>query len=361
MVNSFCHQARQSAPNEAAESEHARLASGGASSLEPGFQEETITPQVRASVASEFPFLEEEHLKYEADHNVMPSCGEEMQDCEKLVSEPELVSARRNLDSVMDDIDRRIQDLAEQRDDMERTQTNTNDLVVLDSDDEVDLPPLPESSPPSLPTEPPPDFPNGSPPVLDHAIEFLLRDETSPLRDAATLRASSRARSRSQSKTASQASSRVESPVTVEENTVILESEPSQLGGMLQDTSKPRSSSLKNPSSQGSGKVPPQVLPKPKRTLLQMRRAGELHKPLVSYENPTRPPSATSQWSRDKEDGVIPPRGIVLNRASSINRGEIGALKEKVEFLEKQLKVWAGFSVFSLVLLRCSHEVLWKG
>ncbi|XP_068745820.1 golgin subfamily B member 1-like isoform X2 [Montipora capricornis] len=332
--------ARQSAPNEAAESEHARLASGGASSLGPGFHEETITPQVLASVASEFPFLEEEHLKYmyEADHNVMPSCGKEMQDCEKLVSEPELVSARRNLDSVMDDIDRRIQDLAEQHDDMDRTQTNTNDLVVLDSDDEVDLPPLPESSPPSLPTEPPPDFPNGSPPVLDHAIEFLLRDETSPLRDAATLRASSRARSRSQSKTTSQASSRVESPVTVEENTVILESEPSQLGGMLQDTSKPRSSSFKNPSSQGSTKVPPQVLPKPKRTLLQMRRAGELHKPLVLYENPTRPPSATSQWSRDKEDGVIPPRGIVLNRASSINRGEIGALKEKVEFLEKQLK-----------------------
>ena len=47
----------------------------------------------------------------------------------------------------------------------------------------------------------------------------------------------------------------------------------------------------------------------------------------------------TSQWSRDEEDGVIPQRGIVRDRASSINRGEIGALKEKIEFLEKQLKV----------------------
>ena len=70
-----------------------------------------------------------------------------------------------------------------------------------------------------------------------------------------------------------------------------------------------------------------------------MRQAGQLHKPLVTYDNGRVTPKAETQWSRDEEDGVIPPRGIVFNRASSINRGEIDALNEKIGFLERQLKV----------------------
>lgn len=281
-------------------------------------------------------------IDYPEDDSVMPSYNDSARDSDGLISEPELVSARRNLDSVMDDIDRRIQDLRHlDDDDVDRPRTDTSDLVVFDSDDDGDLPPLPESSPPPLPSEPPPDFPEASPPVLDHGIEVLLRSESSPPRNAATLRASSRARSHSENKPTSEASqppSRVESPVMVEEPTLVLDSEPSQLGGIYPEPSHP-SPSFKRPSSLGSNRIPPQVLPKPKRTLLQKRQPRELHKPLVSYESSDMAPPLTSQWSRDEEDGVIPPRGIVLNRASSINRGEIDALNEKIGFLERQLKV----------------------
>lgn len=283
----------------------------------------------------------------------MPSYTDSARDSDELISEPELVSARRNLDSVMDDIDRRIQDLRDLEDeDIDRTRTDTNDIAVFDSDDDGDLPPLPESSPPPLPSEPPPDFPEASSPVLDHGIEVLLRSESSPPRDAATLRASSRARSHSQSKPtseASQPSSRVESPLTVEETTLVLESEPSQLGGIYPEPSSESLSSHKRLSGFGSSKVPPHVLPKPNRPLLRMRQAGELHKPLVSYENTDKAPPLTSQWSQDEKDGVIPPRGIVLNRASSINRGEIDALNEKIGFLERQLKVRHGLLLFYCV------------
>ena len=327
--------------------------------------EETIAPQVRSTVATEIRYLGDKPLDFDREHyahlihvgsldldgtdgrmdfpeinNTMPSYTESVRDSEELISEPELVSARRNADSVMDDVDRRIQDLRDIDDEeVDRTRTDTTDLVVFDSDGDDDLPPLPETSPPPLPSVPPPDFPESPSPVLDQGIEVLLRSESSPPRDAASLRSSSRTRSHSKpTSEKSQPSSRVESPLTVEEPTLVLESEPSELGGMLPKPSQPSSSSFKRPSGLGSTKVPPQVLPKPKRPLLKMRQAGELHKPLVSYENTDKAPSVTSRWSRD-EDGVIPPRGIVLNRASSINRGEIDALNEKIEFLERQLKV----------------------
>lgn len=337
-------------------------------SLVPDSIEETITPQVRTTAATEIRYLGDRPLEFESLYHApliqigsldldgtdglvdypevdkpMPFYTDSARDSEERISEPELVSEQRNLDSVMDDIDRRIQDLHDFDDEeVDRLRTDTNDPEVFDSDDDVDLPPLPESSPPPLPSEPPPDFPDGSPPVLDHGIEVLLRSESSPPRDAATLRASSRARSHSQNKPPSeqsQPSSRMDSPLTVEEPTLVLESEPTELGGILPKPSLPGTSSFKRPPGVGPTKVPPQVLPKPQRPLLQMRLAGELRKPLVSYESTYRAPSLTSQWSRDEEDGVIPPRGIVFNRASSINRGEIDALNEKVEFLERQLKV----------------------
>ncbi|KAK2572312.1 RIMS-binding protein 2 [Acropora cervicornis] len=322
--------------NEATQTEHAQLISGDVTSQGAGSSEEIITPQVHATIASEISFPDDVLGKFESLDGV------KIRDSSELVSEPQIVSSQKNMDSFVDDIERRVQDLANLNEDVGKARPNANDFVLFDSDYEGDLPPLPESSPPPLPSQPP-YFPEGSPTVLDGGIEFLLKNESSPPRDAATLRASSRARSRSQSKTASeksQGSSRAESPVTVEESTVVLESDPSQLGGILPGMlhSQAISSSFKKPSDQGPTKVAPQILPKPKRPLLQMRQATDLHKPLVSHESTDRKPSVTSQWSRDEEDGVIPRRGIVRDRASSINRGEIGALKEKIEFLEKQLK-----------------------
>ena len=287
--------------------------------------------------------------------NTMPSHHDNARDSDELISEPELVSSRRNLDSYMDDIDQRIQDLRH-LDHAGRPRTDTSDLVVFDEDDdEGDLPPLPESSPPPLPSEPPPDFPY-SPAVLDQGLGVLLRSESSPPRDAATLRATSRQRFRSDSKPSSGPSlpsSRVESPITVEEPTLVMESEPSELGGIYpNEESTP--SSLISPTGFGStkpadstAKVPPQVLPKPKKILLQKRQPGPLSQPVVSYVDSNVPPPTTSQWSRDEEDGVIPPRGIVLNRATSINRGEIDALNEKIGFLERQLKVRVQENLYS--------------
>ena len=289
--------------------------------------------------------------------NTMPSSHNNARDSDELISEPELVSSRRNLDSYMDDIDQRIQDLRHLGH-ADRPRTDSSDLVVFDSDDDDDgdLPPLPESSPPPFPSEPPPDFPD-SPAVLDQGLEVLLRSESSPPRDAATLRATSRQRFRSDSKPSScpsLSSSRVESPITVEEPTLVMESEPSELGGIYPDD-EPAPSSVINPSGFGSrtepadsaSKVPPQVLPKPKKILLQKRQPGPLSQPMVSYVDSNGPPPMTSQWSRDGEDGVIPPRGIVLNRATSINRGEIDALNEKIGFLERQLKVRVKENLYS--------------
>lgn len=288
--------------------------------------------------------------------NRMPSHHDNTRDSDELISEPELMSSRRNLDSYMDDIDQRIQDLRH-LDHADRPRTDTSDLVVFDSDDDDgDLPPLPESSPPPLPSEPPPDFPDSSPALLDQSLEVLLRGESSPPRDAATLRASSRQRFRSDSKPSSGPSlptSRVESPITVEEPTLVMESEPSELGGIYPNE-EPTPSSVISPTGFGStkpadstAKVPPQVPPKPKKILLQKRQPGPLSQPMVSYVDSNVPAPMTSQWSRDEEDGVIPPRGIVLNRATSINRGEIDALNEKIGFLERQLKVRVQENLYS--------------
>ncbi|XP_078358377.1 uncharacterized protein LOC144643107 isoform X2 [Oculina patagonica] len=373
--------------NEATQTEHGAdlgFRSRDVISPVPSSVEETITPRVRSTVASEVRYLGDSRLELELSPRVsyipvkssdfegkddfmdypgivgesvgMPSYHENARDSDELISEPQLMSSRRDLDSYMDDIDQRIQDLryidregqlfTEDRDG-DRPRTETSDLVGFDSDDDGDLPPLPESSPPPLPFEPPPDLPDSSPPVFDDALEVLLRSESSPPRDAATLRASSRQRFRSDSKPSSELSvpsSRVESPVPVEETTLMLESEPSELGGMYPEQ-EPLSSSVRRPTGLGSTKpldsttkAPPQVLPKPKRILLQKRQPGPLNQPMVSYVDSNASPPLTSQWSRDEEDGVIPPRGIVQNRAASINRGEIDALNEKIGFLERQLQ-----------------------
>lgn len=370
--------------NEATQTEHAQfpqdLTSFSREVISPVSSsiEETITPQVRSTVATEIRYLGDRRLELELSsrvpyiavrgsvregkddlmdysgivsdsgvQNTMPSSHDNARDSDELISEPELMSSRRNLDSYTDDIDQRIQDLRH-LDHADRSRTDSSDLVVFDSDDDDgDLPPLPESSPPPFPSEPPPDFPD-SPAVLDQGLEVLLRSESSPPRDAATLRATSRQRFRSDSKPSSGPSlpsSRVESPITVEEPTLVMESEPSELGGIYPNE-EPAPSSVVNATGFGStkpadstAKVPPQVLPKPKKILLQKRQPGPLSQPMVSYVDSNVPTAVTSQWSRDGEDGVFPPRGIVLNRATSINRGEIDALNEKIGFLERQLKV----------------------
>ena len=369
--------------NEATQTEHAQdltSFSRDVISPVPSSVEETITPQVRSTVATEIRYLGDRRLELELSprvsyipvrssdfegkdglmdysevasdfevKNEISSYQENGRDSDELVSEPQLKSSGRNLDSYMDDIDQRIQDLRH-IDQADKPRTDTSDLVVFDSDDDDgDLPPLPESSPPPFPSELPPDFPDSSPVVLDQGLEVLLRSESSPPRDAATLRASSRQRFRSDSKPSSGPSlpsSRVESPVTVEEPTLVMESEPSELGGIYPNEEPTASSLKRSPTGLGSikpadstFKVPPQLRPKPKKILLQKRQPGPLSQPMVSYVDSNVPPPATSQLSRDEEDGVNPPRGIVRNRATSINRGEIDALNEKIGFLERQLKV----------------------
>ncbi|KAL9958390.1 hypothetical protein ACROYT_G035396 [Oculina patagonica] len=121
----------------------------------------------------------------------------------------------------------------------------------------------------------------------------------------------------------------------------MLESEPSELGGMYLEQ-EPAHSSVRRPTGLGSTKpldlttkAPPQVPPKPKRILLKKRQPGPLNQQMVVYA----PPPLTPQLSRDEKDGVIPPRGIVQERIALFNRGEIDALNEKIGFLGRQLKL----------------------
>ncbi|XP_022782887.1 uncharacterized protein LOC111323722 isoform X10 [Stylophora pistillata] len=349
----------------------------------PGSIEETIAPQVRSTVATEIRYLGDSRLEFEPSpqsryrectafsgkddpvdylalindfENTMPSHNESTFDSDDLISEPELTVSHRNLDNQMDIIDQRIQDLRYRgekdsvlTEDTSGDRQGFGDLVIFNSDDEGDLPPLPESSPPPLPSELPPDFTESSPPV-HYGLEPLLNSDSSPPRDAATLRASSRQRLYSENKPSSevsQPSSRMESPVLVEETTLVLESDPSELGGIYprEEPTPLAVSSGRRPTGLESIKlddsktrVPRQVLPRPKRLLLQKREPAPLNQPVVSFANSNLASSMPSQWLRDEEDGVIPPRGIVLNRAASINRGEIDALNEKIGFLERQLK-----------------------
>lgn len=349
----------------------------------PGSIEETIAPQVRSTVATEIRYLGDSRLEFEPSpqsryrectafsgkddpvdylalindfENTMPSHNESTFDSDDLISEPELTVSHRNLDNQMDIIDQRIQDLRYRgekdsvlTEDTSGDRQGFGDLVIFNSDDEGDLPPLPESSPPPLPSELPPDFTESSPPV-HYGLEPLLNSDSSPPRDAATLRASSRQRLYSENKPSSevsQPSSRMESPVLVEETTLVLGSDPSELGGIYprEEPTPLAVSSGRRPTGLESIKlddsktrVPRQVLPRPKRLLLQKREPAPLNQPVVSFANSNLASSMPSQWLRDEEDGVIPPRGIVLNRAASINRGEIDALNEKIGFLERQLK-----------------------
>lgn len=350
----------------------------------PGDIEETIAPQVRSTVATEIRYLGDSRLEFEPStqsrykkgavfsgkddpmdysalirdfENTMPSHNESSVDSDDLISEPELMVSQRNLDTQMDIIDQRIQDLRyiEEKDSVpleegSRDRPELGDLVTFGSDDEGDLPPLPESSPPPLPSEPPPDFTESPPPVL-HGLKVLLNSDSSPPRDAATLRASSRQRLHSENKPTSevsQSSSRMESPLLVQETTLVLESDPSELGGIypIEEPTSLTDSSGRRPTSLGSikpddskTKAPLRVLPGPRRLLLPKRELGPSNQPVVSYANSNVTSSMQPQRLRDEEDGIIPPRGFVLNRAALINSGEIDALNEKIGFLERQLKV----------------------
>ena len=80
---------------------------------------------------------------------------------------------------------------------------------------------------------------------------------------------------------------------------------------------------------------PPPVLPKPKYRSHSMNLPiSEL--PSIPTQN-TRASSMAAQ--RDIVDGYFPPVGLVTRRASEFNLGECDLLKERIVYLERQLKV----------------------
>jgi hypothetical protein len=80
---------------------------------------------------------------------------------------------------------------------------------------------------------------------------------------------------------------------------------------------------------------PPPVLPKPKY------RSHSMNLPVTELPHiPTqsgRPNSMAAQ--KDIVDGYFPPLGLVTKRASEFNLGECDLLKERIVYLERQLKV----------------------
>ena len=328
----------------------------------PSRPEETITPVIRSTVTSKISDLQERlsHLpavssvpvgaasgeedvdgvdvlvpQRQDEHKKMPSINEGVCHVDRLTPHPDI--------TLVDTVDYQIEN-----EDHGNNQAGVDGLLDLDLDDSEALPPLPDSSPPPLPCAPPPDFLQSSPPVLDHGIEVLLMSESSPLRDAATLRASSRKQSRSNDK-ASSNSSRASSPVESAEAASKLETEPSKFGALPDSlqfskfgvvSHKPGLCNEKQDSSvESRPKVPPPTLPKPQRRTMFVRKPGQLSQPFTSLVSPSMASSLSKQWSRDEEDGAIPPQGIVQAQATSLNRREIDALNEKIVFLEKQLTV----------------------
>lgn len=224
------------------------------------------------------------------------------------IDEPEIKTSRSSRD-VTADIDRGINHLSEMDDARPRTDTD----AILDFDLEHFGPP--DIAPPPVPSEPPPD---NDPYGLDNSSNSVF--DSSPLRDSKALRAATRTRN--------QPGRPVISESTIQPHVEMnVEGQPSSPG--LADI-PPALRISQTPVQNRPGitmqpftpkPVPPPTLPKPKAT-----HPGGVRRP--------------GTMSREADDDVgITPRGYVRATASAINQGEIDALGEKINFLEKQLKV----------------------
>ncbi|XP_048584845.1 uncharacterized protein LOC5505590 [Nematostella vectensis] len=190
-------------------------------------------------------------------------------------------------------------------------------------------PPLPaeeDNSPPPLPAGPPPDEP------MELELEAMLRD-TSPLRDSKALRAQSRqgrnervipqeplVQSRSASGLQAETSPSLEFAPDVEPNGTPYQTRPQPTQASRTDVKR---------YQETPKRAPPPTLPKPKMPGL---RRGQT----PGGRGMTTPYYRASL--DDEMEAMLPAPGSVRSKASAINQGELDALNEKINFLERQLK-----------------------
>ncbi|EDO34248.1 predicted protein [Nematostella vectensis] len=191
-------------------------------------------------------------------------------------------------------------------------------------------PPLPaeeDNSPPPLPAGPPPDEP------MELELEAMLRD-TSPLRDSKALRAQSRqgrnervipqeplVQSRSASGLQAETSPSLEFAPDVEPNGTPYQTRPQPTQASRTDVKR---------YQETPKRAPPPTFPKPKMPGL---RRGQT----PGGRGMTTPYYRASL--DDEMEAMLPAPGSVRSKASAINQGELDALNEKINFLERQLKV----------------------
>lgn len=114
----------------------------------------------------------------------------------------------------------------------------------------------------------------------------------------------------------------------------------------LSEASTTGTSSVSEPTL---NRQPPAVLPKPKYRSLSMNLPISDLPPV-----PTRGERTNSMAAqKDIVDGYFPPVGLVTKRASEFNLGEFDQLKERILYLERQLKVRCHFTV-----LKSYHHIL---
>lgn len=100
------------------------------------------------------------------------------------------------------------------------------------------------------------------------------------------------------------------------------------------------SSSASAECDQRRKQTPPPVFPKPKyRSLSMSIPPSELPSLPAQNTDNGRLPSSSMAAQRDMIDGYFPPPGLVPKRANEFNSGEYDLLKERIAFLERQLKV----------------------
>ena len=247
------------------------------------------------------------------------------------VDEPEIKSVRSPRDTKAE-LETSLQEIMDEK----NGPADTDDILDFELGD--DAPPV--FAPPPIPCEPPPDIPDNELSVLDVGTGSVLG--SSPPRDSSSLRAASRQKNSSGRFVPSEPVIQIGTGWTVEG-----EPEQSEIpsSSRIPQTNQQYTNTRLGPGMTGhpfTPKVflPPPTLPKPKigsRRLPSSSRPGSLSSTLTR-----------SRESLNDEEGMgLTPRGYVRATASAINQGELDALGEKINFMEKQLKV----SSISMILV----------
>lgn len=243
------------------------------------------------------------------------------------VKEPEVLSSRSTRDNKAA-IQRGLRDLdvMDGQQDV-RQRSDTDDILDFEFGDDVP----PDSAPPPVPSEPPPDLPDDEYDDMELGTETMLG--SSPPRDSRSLRAGSRQKNYPAGiATASEPAIQADEEFNVEGEPV---PDRTEIPPALRTNQT-------SPLHRGMTKIPPATpKPAPPPTLPKPKMSGRRVPGTPKHGLLSTPLTRSRESLTDEEALGLTPRGYVRATASAINQGELDALGEKINFLEKQLKVSA--------------------